>query len=559
MARHPLVAHRNLDDVVAYRRGMPVTVARFLMDVDRIAARLPAGRHVLNACADRYRFAVGLAAAIVAEKVSVLPASLAPETVRRLRDLHADLVCLTDTGHPQLELPRVVYEDAPKLEEPIRPIAMPDIDGERAVAWLFTSGSTGEPVRHLKSWGALVASVGIEADRFALRGDGGETVCGSTIVATVPPQHSYGFESSVLLAWQAPCAFSAARPFYPADVRAALEEVPPPRVLVTTPFHLGLLMESGVTVPQIDCVISATAPLSAALTEEVESRLQTKLFEIFGSTDTGQIASRRPSQGAAWHLFNGVGLATRDGHTWAAGGHVGAPAMLNDVVEMEDDAHFRLLGRSSDLVNVAGKRSSLAFLTHQLTTIPGVRDGAYFMPDEAGSGRVVTRLAAVVVAPALSAVEINRALRARVDPAFLPRPLVFAHQLPRNATGKVTREALAQLIASRQRPTRRPGEALGWKESTLQIAPDHPAFAGHFPGSPIVPGATLLDEALLVIERATGLAHRHIAWVKFLRPVGPGQHLVIRHDVEPGGRLRFEILAGADKIAAGSLAMAAAH
>ncbi len=559
MARHPLVAHRNLDEVVAYRRGMPVTVARFLMDVDRIAVRLPAGLHVLNACADRYRFAVGLAAALVAEKISVLPTSFVPETVRRLRDLHADLVCLTDTDHAQIDLPRLAYEDAAKLDEPIRPIAMPAIDGERAVAWLFTSGSTGEPVRHLKRWGALVASVGIEADRFDLRGNGSAPAGGSTIVATVPPQHSYGFESSVLLAWQAPCAFSAARPFYPADVRAALEEVPPPRVLVTTPFHLGLLMDSGVTVPQVDLVISATAPLSAARTEEVERRLQTKLVEIFGSTDTGQIASRRPSQRAAWHLFSGVGLATRDGQTWAAGGHVGAPVMLNDVVEMEDDAHFRLLGRSSDLVNVAGKRSSLAFLTHQLTTIPGVRDGAYLMPDEAESGRGVTRLAAVVVAPALSAVEINRALRARIDPAFMPRPLVFAHELPRNATGKATREALAQLISSRQRPTRRPVEETGWKESALPIAPDHPAFAGHFPGSPVVPGATLLDEALLVIERATGLKNCHIAWVKFLRPVGPGQHLVIRHDVEPGGRVSFEILAGADRMVAGSLAMEAAR
>ena len=112
MSRHPLVAHRNLGDAVAYRRGAPVTVGRFLADVDRIAAEFPAGQYVLNACTDRYRFAVGLAAALVIGKVSLLPASLAPETVRQLRKVHPDLFCLTDNDHPVLDLPQMRYRDA---------------------------------------------------------------------------------------------------------------------------------------------------------------------------------------------------------------------------------------------------------------------------------------------------------------------------------------------------------------------------------------------------------------------------------------------------------------
>jgi acyl-coenzyme A synthetase/AMP-(fatty) acid ligase len=119
---------------------------------------------------------------------------------------------------------------------------------------------------------------------------------------------------------------------------------------------------------------------------------------------------------------------------------------------MIDDEHFLLRGRSSDLVNIAGKRSSMAFLTHQLTTIPGVLDGAYFMPDEKDT-TVVTRLAAVVVAPELTATQLRQALRSRVDPAFLPRPLVFVDALPRNDTGKMPREALRHLIETRGRST----------------------------------------------------------------------------------------------------------
>jgi acyl-coenzyme A synthetase/AMP-(fatty) acid ligase len=94
----------------------------------------------------------------------------------------------------------------------------------------------------------------------------------------------------------------------------------------------------------------------------------------------------------------------------------------------------------------------MAFLTHQLTTIPGVLDGAYFMPDEKDTAGV-TRLAAVVVAPELTAMQLRQALRSRVDPAFLPRPLVFVDALPRNDTGKMPREALRHLIETRGRST----------------------------------------------------------------------------------------------------------
>jgi 3-hydroxymyristoyl/3-hydroxydecanoyl-(acyl carrier protein) dehydratase len=92
----------------------------------------------------------------------------------------------------------------------------------------------------------------------------------------------------------------------------------------------------------------------------------------------------------------------------------------------------------------------------------------------------------------------------------------------------------------------------------LAIAVDHPAFAGHFPGTPVVPGVVLLDEAMFVLKAATGLAHHRIAWAKFLHPVRPGQALLVRHDIAANGTIRFEITAGAAKVVTGSLSPAAA-
>jgi acyl-coenzyme A synthetase/AMP-(fatty) acid ligase len=96
-------------------------------------------------------------------------------------------------------------------------------------------------------------------------------------------------------------------------------------------------------------------------------------------------------------------------------------------------------------VNIAGKRTSLASLNHHLNAIPGVRDGVFVMPEETDGA--VTRLAAFAVAPGLSSESILAALRQRIDPAFLPRPLHLVDSLPRNETGKLTRERLDTLVA----------------------------------------------------------------------------------------------------------------
>ncbi len=87
------------------------------------------------------------------------------------------------------------------------------------------------------------------------------------------------------------------------------------------------------------------------------------------------------------------------------------------------------------------------------------------------------------------------------------------------------------------------------------VPPDHPAFAGHFPGSPILPGVVLLDTALHAIAAATGNALDlcEISSVKFLSPARPGDELLIQHTVLASGTIRFDIVAGVRKIASGSI------
>ncbi|MHB0973332.1 MAG: AMP-binding protein [Thiobacillus sp.] len=439
----PLIAHRRLDAVMAWRGNAPVSVRQFLGEVGYVAGQLPPGRHVLNLCGDRYGFTVALAACIVSGRISLLPSTHTPEMVRQMQRIAPDVFCIVDQG-AGVDLPIFRYPEStpPPAADP----AIPEIDCAQVVARVFTSGSTGVPVPHVKRWGSLVRNVQAEAERLGIGAL-------HAIVGTVPPQHMYGLESTVLLPLQCGAALHAGRPFYPADICTALSNLPRPRMLVTTPYHLRAVLTDQATLPAVDQLLSATAPLSQDLASEAESRFGAPLYEIYGCTETGQLATRRTTAGAEWQTLPAVRLRREGEVIRAEGGHIDSPTGLADVIELTGDGPvsttFLLHGRHADLVNIAGKRTSLAYLNHQLNAIPGVQDGVFLLPREDSPGSI-GRLTALVVAPGLTPSDLTRALRERIDPVFLPRPLLFVDALPRNATGKLPSQLAQDLLATLQ-------------------------------------------------------------------------------------------------------------
>ena len=434
-----LIAHPSADSVLAWRGTESVTAGRFLADVAAAAAALPDSGHVLNFCAERYRFAVLLAAAIVRRQVTLLPPTTTPHVIRSMRAFAPDAYYVSDDPAIEVELPRhVMAETAARATGEL---VVPEAPADQRIACVFTSGSTGEPQPNFKHWGPLVADIRAEIVRLGI-------APGHTILGTVPPQHMFGFESTVLLPLLSGAALTSRRLYYPADIDAALSRARAPRVLFTTPFHLRTWLEShpsGDRMPAVETIVSATAPLSVGIARSAESRTGAELFEIYGCTEAGQIATRRTTQGPEWHAIDGLRLWNAGGQAMVAGGHVEKPTPLGDVIEVHGDGtRFVLHGRTADMVNIAGKRNSIGYLNHHLTAIEGVVDGAFFLPDTSEDDGV-TRLAAFVVSPNLEIDAILAELRDRLDPVFLPRPLVRVDRLPRQLTGKLPRESLLAL------------------------------------------------------------------------------------------------------------------
>lgn len=411
-----------------------VRVDEFLGQVTQLATRLPEADCVINLCDNRYLFTLGFCAALVRGQTNLLPQNRAPATQQQLLDqypnsyvLHDGLETLLD-GCTQLNLNQLDLRAAAATE-------IPTIPADQLAAIAFTSGSTGQPKANLKPWHTFVTSSRMNAREML--GDNYRDQLRFAL-ATVPAQHMWGLETSLLLPLFARLCISDARPLFPLDVAKALESLPEPRLLISTPVHLRALVSSGVTMPEVAHLLCATAPLSTELAQATEACFGGALVEVYGCSEVGSMARRRTAQEDAWQLFEGLGFS--EDFTLIRGDHLPQQQPVQDRIETSDGRVFRLLGRGDDMVEIAGKRGSLQEMNKLLLATPGVLDGVVFMP-EAGQ-QAVTRPVALVVGDGISKQQLSARFAAHLDPVFMPRPLLLVDALPREDNGKLPRTKL---------------------------------------------------------------------------------------------------------------------
>lgn len=435
-ATHPLIAGFDPLDTIGWTHGVAVGAAEFCAAAVDLAGTLPKKRFLLNLCNNRFNFALAFAAALIARQTSLLPQSRAVATLRELHAGYPDSYCIADDGDLPAALPAIMI---PPWRSSRASAEVPPIACDQIAIVAFTSGSTGRPQAHNRTWGSYAIAAELLGRRLGIAPRGR-----CSIVGTVPPQHMYGFETTIMFPLQNGVSVHPGRPLLPADVSAALNEIPAERWLATTPAHLRTLVATEARLPQLSGILSATMPLPAELAGAAERAWSTSIHEIYGSTETGVVALRRPTRGASWRLSDGMRLTHKRDETWVQGGQLARAVKLPDRIASTSDTEFTLLGRPEDMVKIAGKRASLEALNQELLRVRGVTDGAFFVPEP--SAEFKQRLAAVVVAPGLAAPAILRALRERIDSAFLPRPLLIVDALPRNATGKLPRAGLLALV-----------------------------------------------------------------------------------------------------------------
>ncbi len=439
----PLSLHHSDNSLFAWDRRRQITHARFIDQVHQLAERLHDKPFVINLVENRYLFILTFAAALLRGQTSLLPPSRAPADIARIAENYPDCYYLSDleadpgedfeTGIPHCRVRIPTQQSTHTL--------VPEIDADQIAAITFTSGSTGLPQPHAKHWGDLVCSTEAAAQRFGLYDKA------YRIIATVPPQHMYGLETSVLYPLLTGCAVYGDKPFYPADINQLFNDNEQPAFLVTTPVHLRACVAAQLEWRGIEFIVSATAPLSKSLARQAQETMHAPVLEIFGCTEAGSIASRRTLESDTWRMYHGFQVHRHDGRARVSAAHLRETITLSDNIEVLSDREFLHLGRSNDMVNIGGKRGSLSDLNLKLQELEMIEAGAFFLPEShsAEQEHSTTRLTAFVVAPDANEEEILSALSEKIDAVFLPRPLYKVKQLPYNETGKLTQRALQDL------------------------------------------------------------------------------------------------------------------
>lgn len=492
----PMASFRSSDDALLLGPEGEISAGAFFARARDLADALPDTPFVINLSESRVGFMLGFAAALVRRQTSLLPSGQGRGDWEQLVEQFpgASVISDREIGAPgAFDLkPYLAFGDASR-----HPLHIPDVPAAFIAAILFTSGSTGKPTAHAKSWGQLWR--GAANTMAALRW---RQPMRHAVVGSVPPQHMFGLESTVMLPWHAGIPVHVNKPLLPSDIEVALHQCRRSCWWMTTPVHLRPPLQTAANLAELAGIVASTMSLPSALAAAAEAKWQVPVVEIYGSTETGALATRRTATEKWWTPLPGVELTQQnDGgvsQIRAAGSHIDVPVLLTDQLSFKPDGQFLWLGRAADMLKIGGKRASLSALNQWIADIPGVDDAVYFVPDACGDAashddaHPARRLAAFYVSSTLAPEQVRNALRARVDPVFVPRPLFRVTQLPRNANGKFVHAALVELLLKMKQADGAASSA-GFTEPPLVVSSSHPALLGHFPGNPIVPGAVILS------------------------------------------------------------------
>lgn len=422
-----------------WQKGAWIAPARLSADVKLITKSVSGNSAVIPSFNNGVLFLAGFLASVSAAIPMVLASNNSPDILLRLKQQYDRLLLMTDFIDPNSSFDEQRTLFVSMGHDSIKAAPTIFVKPDQVVLDARTSGSTGLPASHLKSWGALVSEADTVGESLQLHSSARH------VISTVPLSHMYGFTYAFLGPLRWGLSIDAERPTYPRDLARVLSGAPGKSWVVTTPTHLRAYVSSAENFTRLAGFICSAAPLPLDLAYAVERRYSVPVIETYGSTETGAIGWRQPTHDDYWTTYDALTVSGTNKLCVCA--HYLPPEgqLLDDRVELLDNRRFRVIGRSSDLVKIAGKRASLAELSEILCNVNGVTDGVFVQPPTSDDSAGFNRLAAFVVLDGGTQEQVLADLRERIDPLFLPRPLSVVEQIPRNSNGKLTKATLDSL------------------------------------------------------------------------------------------------------------------
>lgn len=400
------------------------------------------GEGVCLATTNRAVMAAALLAALAGGPILLLPYALSLPALARLKDLTGFTTAIAE-GTRGLPDGTTVIRPQP-LSAPELPAGAPRPGKE--LLRIFTGGSTNAPQLWRKSWENMFGEGFLLARSFAVT----EKDC---IVATAPPYHIYGLLFSVILPLVSSATVVADTPSFPGEIAEAVQ-THQATILAGIPPHYRALRGKKLTAAGLRLAFS-----SAGMLDEEDNRAffqlhEVGIVEVYGSTETGGIASRNRFQGeSAFTPFPVVAWGIKD-HRLCVRSPWLSPGLpladdgfftTGDRVEAATTATaFTLQGRTDGVAKVGGKRVDLEEVHAVLKKTPGVSDCVVTALPEAGSRG--ERIVALVQGTDVNIERIRERLAASLETYALPRAIKTVNRIPVKENGKYDREAIMKLF-----------------------------------------------------------------------------------------------------------------
>jgi acyl-CoA synthetase (AMP-forming)/AMP-acid ligase II len=529
------------------------TQADLVAHAHRIAALIEPGRgRVVLSCKHARSYVPGLLGAWLAGVMVELLPNVQAGTLDRV-DADDDVAyVLHDVAARQARSPKAIYvpsilgggiaADRPERPaSPERPTQLPPI-----AVCMTTSGTTERPRYVSKSMAQLLGELEVLATVIP---------AARCVLSTVPLSHFYGLLFGALLPLRSGARIVSHEALLPADI-AALVLREAVDLMVSTPAHLRAM--AAAEMPRGLRVVTSGARMPAELHMSLVTNHGWHLTDVLGSTETGGIATRQHPLNA-WTPLPDVKVSAPGGQLvvespWCDSSR----AELDDRIELRPGGGFQYLGRSNELVKIAGKRAHAHALEATALGVPGVTDVALVVHDAAGrEPRVALAISVAPDGPAVTRQDIAAAIRQQFDAVFVPRIVKLVPRIPRTERGKLDTEALRELLGLSTIPTTHeiPLRRVAPGRYLADIRHDLVFFRGHFDAFAILPGAVLVERVVWPAVKAEFpqiKALRGIRRLRFRRPVFPDQQLSVAVERDRD-RLTFEVSCAASVVASGQL------
>lgn len=371
----------------------------------------------------------------------ILPHSFSAQALREMHEATGFHLAIAD--HPE-EIPAgvVIITPVPAAAETIHAGFIRDPD--QPFLSLFTGGSTGKPKVWSKSPRNLFAEAFYLKENFSLSDQ-------DLFIATVPPYHIYGLLFSVLVPFVSRAQVLPDIYTFPQEIISTINRHQA-TVLVSVPIHYRALKTDSLSVASLRNAFSSAGMLDHADSLYFYKKTGLGITEIYGSTETGGIASRNISQHeSGWKSFDVVSWKMKDDRLVVKSPFT-SPEMERDTegycltgdeVRLEQEGRFTLLGRADGVVKVAGKRVDLLDVQTKIKKLPTVSDAFVFaLPMDKGRENVV----AAVVACDLTDTHLKKLLMETLEPYAVPRLMKIVNSIARTATGKIDHRRMEKLF-----------------------------------------------------------------------------------------------------------------